>query len=209
MSLDLDVQVLLRSSQVQEINFRLGRIRVSGLGFTALSNLFTDREIRERVHVVANPEVLPPDTEALYRPSGGNTIVVRLPTVMGTLAGRATLLHECTHAQVDLRGIPTNVSAGETVAFVAEAWFLLASAGDNVDKIKPRFAPAFVDIAKDLRARSRPSGRSEAVRTSRGKPVDMTPYQIAVAREIVYQYHRYERGFYEGNGIWGRFYRGE
>lgn len=209
MSLDLDVQVLLRSSQLQEINFRLDRIRVSGLGFTALSNLFTDREIRERVHVVVNPEVLPPDTEALYRPSGGNTIVVRLPTVMATLAGRATLVHECTHAQVDLRGIPTNVPDGEAVAFVAKAWFLLACAGDNVDKIVPRLAPAFVDIARDLRARSRPSGRQEAVRTSRGKPVDMTPYQIAVSREIVLQYYRYERGFYEGNGIWGRFYRGE
>ena len=209
MSLDLDVQALLRSTQVQEINFQLGRIRVSGLGFAALSNLFTDREIRERVHVVVRPGVLRPDTEALYRPSGGNTIVVRLPTVMATLAGRATLVHECTHAQVDLRGIPTSVPEGEAVAFVAKAWFLLASAGDNVDKIAPDFAPAFVDIAKDLRARSRPSGRPEVIRTSRGKSVEMTRYQIAVAREIVLQYYRYERGFYEGNGIWGRFYRGD
>lgn len=208
-SLDLDVQGLLRGNQVQEINFQMDRIRVSGLGFAALSNLFTDRPIRERVHVVVNPNVLGPRTEALYRPSGGNTIVVRSPTVMATLAGRATLVHECTHAQVDLRGLPTNVPAGEAVAFIAEAWFLLACAGDNIDKIVPDFAPAIVDIAKDLRARSRPSGRPEVVRTSRGKPVEMSRYQTAVAHEIVLQYYRYERGFYEGNGIWGRFYRGE
>jgi hypothetical protein len=100
---------------------------------------------------------------------------------MATLAGRAILVHECTHAQVDLRAIPTHAPAGETAAFVAEAWFLLASAGNNIDKIDPGFAPAIVDIAKDLRARSRPSGRQEVIRTSRGMQVEMTPHQIAAA----------------------------
>lgn len=196
MSLDLDIQRLLRSNEVKQINFTMAGIRVSGHGFWELSNCFSDQTMGHRIRVTVRPALVGPHAEAAYDP-GGDKINLRSATVLGTPFGRASVVHECTHAQMDLRGVHTPIRSEEGAAFIAEAWYLLACNLD-VPTASPGFPAEIAAIAADL--------RGQAARAI-GRPVAMTPDQINQARRVMVSF-RYPTGHYHSDGIHGHRYRG-
>src|SRR6476660_7077703 len=153
MSLDLEIQSLLRSNEVKEIDFTMAGIHVSGHGFWELSHCVSDHSLRHRIRVTVRPQLVPSYADAAYDPDE-DKINLRSPTVLATPAGRAAVVHECTHAQIDLRGIATPLRSEEGAAFIAEAWYLQAC-GANIAAITPGLPPDIIAIARDLRAQSR------------------------------------------------------
>lgn len=194
MSLDTDIRDFLRSNDVKQIDFSMSGMRVTGHGYWELSNSFSDDPIRHRARAYSDPRFVG-RYEALYEPMQ-DKIRLRSPDVLDTLEGRATVLHECTHAQLDLRGFPTSVRSNEAAAFVAEAIYMHIC-GAGFDVIDHRLTRELRDIAIDLHRQAR----------STLQTVEMTSEQINISRRVVVSFG-YGTGHYLCNGIRGRRYRG-
>ena len=195
MSLDLEIQSLLRSPQVNEINFNMRGILVTGQGYLELSNCFSDQAIRHRIRVTVRPELVSPGAVAEYLP-GPDKICLRSNMVFQIPVWRSDIVHECTHAQIDLRAVATPIQNEEGAAFIAQAWYMLAS---NVDQawIDQIVTTEIREIATDLRAQS----------LLPGGPVQVSQNQIEVARRMMLQFG-YRSGHYTSNGIRGLRYSG-
>lgn len=194
MSIDLEIRALLLSPQLKEISFSMRGIRVTGPGFAELANCFSDHPIRHRIRVTTRPVLVGPRSIAVYMPDT-NKILLRSDTVLHTVIGRSHVVHELTHAQLDLRGRSTPLRSDESAAFIAEAWYLLASGVSN-DEIDQSVTSGIRTIAADLRNQAQ---------ISRGV-VEVSADQINTARWIMGTF-RYENGHYHYDGIRGRIYR--
>jgi hypothetical protein len=172
--LESDIRELLRSSEVRSINFRLEGAIVSGPGFHELANCFTDRPNGRRIRISVNPAHLWPRSLAAYD-SRHDRLHVRGGDVLDTPGGRALVVHECTHAQSDMRARTLAVRPDEAMARIAMAWYLLAC-GENPTAHVPRLQPDFVELARALRSRAQ-----HAI----GAPVAMTREEIILARRRV------------------------
>ena len=196
MALDLAVQNLLRTNEVKQIDFTMAGIRVSGHGYWELSNCFSDQPIRHRIRVTVRPQIVGPNAQASYAPDI-DKIHLRSLTVLNTLAGRAAVIHECTHAQLDLRALQTPIRAEEGAAFIAEAWYYLAS-GQGAALGASDIPVDIANIAADLRNRSS---------QNTGRPAALTATQINLARAAMGRFG-YRNGHYHSEGIRGHRYRG-
>lgn len=195
MSLDLEIRAFLRTPPVQEINFSMRGIRVTGPGFAVLSVHFSDQPVPQRIGVTVRPELVGAQNDAVYD-SVSDTIHLRSDTVLQTTVGQSHVLHECTHAQIDLRGRGTSIRSEEGAAFIAEAWFLLACgvADAAVDRL---VGAAVRTIAADLRRRFQATGLIP----------ETTADQINSARTAMRD-RGYRNGYYVENGLAGHVYRG-
>jgi len=194
MSLDLEIQALLRSAEVQSINFVMRGIVVSGIGFGEVSNCFSTSPMRHRIRVTVREVLLPRDVEASYDPVH-NKIHLRSATVLHNPLGRGAVVHECTHAQVDLRALGTTpIRSEEGAAFIAHAWYHLAC-GESVVSVAPGFPMAVEPIAIGIRNRVLAGGSQE-----------VTANEINAVRRIVAE--QYPNGHYRSDGIRGRRYSG-
>jgi hypothetical protein len=196
MSLDLEIRALLQTSQVQEINFTMRGIRVTGLGFAVLSTHFSDQTIPQRIRVTVRPELVGPLDDALYD-SREDKINLRSDTVLATAVGRSHVVHECTHAQIDLRGRGTAIRSEEGAAFIAEAWYLLAC-GMRDAKVDGLTSPEIRTIASSLRSQAQTTGGVAEVSAD----------QINIARRVMVGFG-YRSGHYLENGLGGHVFRGE
>ncbi|RKX26158.1 MAG: hypothetical protein DRP47_08630 [Candidatus Zixiibacteriota bacterium] len=196
MALDLAVQNLLRTNELKQINFTMAGIRVSGHGYWQLSNCFSDHPIRHRIRITVRANLVGPRAQAVYAPDI-DKIHLRSLTVLNTLAGRAAVVHECTHAQLDLRAVHTPIRAEEGAAFIAEAWYYLACG--QAAALGASDIPADIaNIATDLRNRSS---------QNTGRPAALTATQINLARAVMRGFG-YQNGHYQSDGIRGHRYRG-
>jgi hypothetical protein len=195
--LDLQIQALLRSNEVKQIAFTMRGIRVTGWGFQELSNRFSDRSIPRRIRVTVRPELVSPTAEAEYVPDT-DKILLRSANVLDTVTGRASVVHECTHAQLDMRGVSTPLRSEEAAAFIAEAWYLLAC----------RVSTAIID--NHVSAEIRQIAQSLRERSNRviGAPVEMTSDEINTARRVMGRFG-YGSGHYTSDGIRGYRYSGD
>jgi len=142
------------------------------------------------------PELVPSGAEAQYDPDN-DKINLRSERVLLTAAGRADVVHECTHAQLDLRAVATPIQSEEGAAFIAGAWYMLASKVDQAE-IDRLVTPEIREIAADLRAHG----------VLPGGPSLVSQDQINTVRRIMLQFG-YRSGHYTSNGIRGRRYHGE
>lgn len=190
---------LLRSPEVHGINFSYpepfsnGRTinrTVTGQKFNELSRLFSDTTIPHRIRVTTNPAIVRIDSEATYD-QYEDKINVRSDTILQTPEGRACFVHECVHALQDWRYFDMRIQLAESMAYIAEAWYLLNSPAGSLN-----------GICRDLRAVSRELRESYG-RQIHGSPVEMTSEQYHRAREAVVNCHHYHTGFYDYNGIRG------
>lgn len=197
MSLDLEIQALLRSAEVTQINFTMRGIVITGTGYRELSDCFSETPIRHRIRVTVREVLVGHRTDAVYRPDN-DKILLRTPDVLDTAQGRSHVVHECTHALMDLRGVSTPIRSEEGAAYVAEAWYLLNSgvAAAEIDRLSHA---EFRTIAEDLRGRT---GGASA-------PAEMTADQINSVRLVIATEFGYGTGHYISDGIRGRIYRGE
>lgn len=195
MSVDLEIQALLRSPQVQEINFTMRGIRVTGAGFAELSTCFSDRTIHRRIRVTVRRELVGPHSFAVYNPDT-DRICLQSNAVLQTAIGRGRVIHECTHAQLDFRRLSTPIRSEEGAAYIAMAWYLLASGVSN-DEIDRHTSRDIRTIAADLRTQFQAIGRA----------VEVSADQINTARRMMAG--AYRTGHYTSDGIRGHVYRGE
>lgn len=182
------VTSVLGSAAVGEINFSMGGITVSAAGFHAVQGLIT-HDVSARPPKILINEITNITFHGflgLYRP-GPDILDLGSLADQSTPAGKATIVHECTHAQVDMRRLQTPILTEEGAAYIAETWYLLA-AGHPVPAGMPL---AFDTIASALRARSRP-----------GQVVAATRAELNDARDAARELG-YESGHYFSNGIRG------
>lgn len=194
MTADIQIQNLLRSQAVQEINFRFRPLNISGHGYRDLSERFANHPIRHRIRVTARPELLSPQALGSYDP-GTDKLLLRSSNVLATARGRSIVVHECTHALMDLRGRSSQIRSEEGAAFIAEAWYLLAI---NEDPTAPEFGlhPDISSIASAVRDRAR------------GTRADMTRAEMATIRRVMRTEYAYGAGRYISDGICGRRFPG-
>lgn len=199
MSLDIEIRDLLRSNEVKQINFIMRGIRISGHGYQALSECFSVAPIAHRIRVTVRPQLVPGRATAQYDPVD-DKINLRSPDVLRTVFGRSVVVHECTHAQLDLRGVTTSIRSDESAAYIAETWYRLASDDSLVAMRNDGIPTDVINVTISLRERAN-RARGAAV-SVRGDEIDLL--RRAMARI------GYSAGHYLGNdGIRGQIYRGE
>lgn len=195
MSLDLEIQGLLRSHEVRQIDFSMRGMRVTGHGYWQLSNCFSDRPISHRIRVSVRPQLVGGRWGAEYDPVA-NKIHLRSPDILNTVSGRALVLHECTHAQFDLRGRQTSIRSEEGAAYVAEAIYMIICRS-HPDEIAQQVTTDIFNVAEDLYFRARETRRTP----------EMAAVQINTVRRAIVGLG-YTTGHYVSDGINGRIYRG-
>ena len=197
MSIDLEIQRLLRTHTVKEINFSADSRRVTGQGFYEVSTHLSDRPMPRRIRVSVNPTHVGRRSVAEYW-SWIDAIMLRSDRVLDTPFGRSTVVHECAHAQFDLRGIDTRMRLEEGAAFVAHTWYLLATG--ELEAVLPiyRIPPGIITVAAAVRQRSLSNnGRLETLTTTEVQTIR------AAAASL-----RIRTGWYHADGINRRIYRG-
>ncbi len=200
MALDIEIQNLLRSSAVQSINFKLGNILITGQGFSALSNCFSDKPIRHRIRVTINPRIVGRGTHASYTPHN-DKIHLRSRLALETVSGRANLIHECTHAQVDLRRTNTNIREEEAAGFIAQAWYYFDT--NNVAIAKKNLPAEIITITSNLYL------QRDSQTESKKEVIVLTRDQINTAKAVMKNNYGYRAGRYTSDGIRGFRYPGD
>ena len=198
MTIDLEVQNLLRSNEVKAIDFTFASLRVTGHGFWELSHRFSDTFMSHRIRVTVRPAIVGRTALAAYDPND-DKLNLRSRDTLSTAAGRGSVVHECTHALMDMRGLQTRIRSEEGAAFIAKAWYLLNANADLYEPGDFNLTGEHVMIAHDLRTRS--------IR-GRGSTVALTGAQVTAVRRSMADIYGYGSGVYTGDGIRGRRFRG-
>ncbi len=167
---------------------------VTGHGYWQLSNYFSDGPIPHRVRVLVRPAVVGRRSNAHY---DRDVIRVKSADVLRTLSGRATVVHECTHAQFDLRALHSPIRSEEGAAFIAKAIYMLACNAD-IQEIDDAVTSEIREIAESVLA---------SYRITRST-VQLTQDEIDIVRRVMVHDFRYRNGHYTNNGISGQIYRG-
>src|SRR5579871_6829950 len=119
--MDVKTKILetLNSDAAKQVSFKIENIQINGrTDYPMIANM-----IREgKIQVVQTPLKSPDEGE--YRPD-------RATILVGMTTYDDLMIHECTHAIQDVRGIPTNRLASEAVAYVAQLMYRLKK--NNID----------------------------------------------------------------------------
>lgn len=112
---------ILNSQAAQSINFAIGPYRITGASYLKVAAALLTGDIA----VDVNPSRLKPDQGAMYLP-GENEFVVRTAALTATLVQRMTVVHESTHAAIDIQGFryDDTWSDNEAAAYVAGALYM-------------------------------------------------------------------------------------
>ncbi|MEM9501197.1 MAG: hypothetical protein AAF941_05070 [Pseudomonadota bacterium] len=195
--LDLDIQQLLRSADVSQINFQMAGLTVNGQGYRQVSDCLSDRPMRHRLRVTVNPAIVGHQALASYDPED-DKLNVRSSDILGTPQGRAQVVHECTHAQCDLRRRSSAILDEEGAAFVAEGWYLLAIGEDISDPVF-NLSTNVQQIVRDVYRR--------AQQASAGQQVRIIGQQRNNLRGFMRRGYGYGSGHYRSDGIRGQRFR--
>ncbi len=179
--LNIRVAGLLLSNRVQSIAFYFGHVHVLPEYFRRVAQGLIDG----RIQIQVDPTQLPNDAEAFYKDLE-NILIFRTNDILQSPAGRAKVVHECSHAAADSRRKSTAIRHEEAAAFICEAWYLdddgIDADGDH------NVSDVFFDIARALKGRS-------------GTPPAATGSEINDAREEIALVYGYENGFNRNDGF--------
>ena len=186
------MEELLLSKRVQEINFDFGSVLVHAVRYREIAKMFVKKLGDKGIHTVVHPaHLISEESEAMYY-SAHDSMYFKSSTVLNDEGGRATAVHEATHALCDYRGRTTAIRSEEGACFLAEALYLLSKT-DGVATSEDVPLKVF-DIAADIRTRARRTAGPVALRSS-----EINAIRLEMARL------GYENGHYdEHKGIAGR-----
>ncbi|MEY1555471.1 hypothetical protein AB3Y40_07520 [Yoonia sp. R2331] len=173
---------LLISPAVQTINFRLGHVHVFPSHFRAVSDALRDG----RVAVNFEPARLTAEGSDAEYDSGANAFAFASDGVLDTALGRATAIHEASHAGADFLKKGTAIRQEEGAAFICEAWYLLNTGVDPASSDVPANTIA---AARAMRDRCLPS-----------VPVNASANEINTVRRDMAN-RGYENAFYGNDGF--------
>jgi hypothetical protein len=126
-----DVVDTLNSYFVSQMNFRIERVHVSPQNYDEVRVLIEDGDI---------PVVEGTASNAYYNPHT-NILTTQNASPPADIDGRALLLHECTHAIVDVKKYDITRLTNETAAYIAQHTYLLLA--NPHYKVSPNNAPWF------------------------------------------------------------------
>lgn len=173
---------LLLSDKVQNISFYFGHVHVLPQYFREVAGALVDG----RITVSVDPTAIPAGFDAKYH-GRLNRMFVKENGILATPAGRATVVHEASHAVADSRGKDTAIRQEEAAGFVCEAWYLdscgIDSLGDH------NVSEAFFSIATALKSRAKP-----------GSPAAATASEINDGRAEAASYG-YKNDYYRNDGF--------
>lgn len=172
--------VFLQSDHVQSINFRFGHVHVFPSHFRAVADAILDGTLK----VAYDPVGLAADGSLAEYDSGTNTFKFQNRQILSTPAGRATAVHEASHAVADFRNGDTAIRHEEGAAHICEGWYLLNSGG-STGGLPSNVAAA----AAAMRARA-----------AHGTPVHATGSEINSVRRDMARLG-YENAFYDNDGF--------
>ncbi len=193
------IHSLLRSPEVRGINFSYNEPlgshtltrTVTGQKFDQLSRLFSDTPIPHRIRVTTNAAIVQRDSDATYD-QYEDKVNVRSDSVLQTPEGRACFVHECVHALQDWRYFDMRIQLAESMAYIAQAWYLLnCRPGCSLNSC----TADIIAVARELRD-------SYGMQNS-GAPVAMTRAQYLRVRQTIIGDYHYRTGYYDYNGIRG------
>ncbi len=173
---------LLVSPAVQAISFRFGHVHVLPEHFRAVAEGLRDGTLS----VTFNPVALAASGSLAEYDSGPNTFSFQSDRVLESAQGRATAIHEASHAVADFRVGDTAIRHEEGAAHICEAWYLL-----NIGENPAAALPANV-VAAATAMRSRAA--------SGGRPVRATASEINSVRRDMANLG-YENAFYDNDGF--------
>ncbi|RVT85241.1 hypothetical protein DXV76_05570 [Rhodobacteraceae bacterium CCMM004] len=127
------IAALLMTPVVQSIQFRFGYYKRTAKDWTAMAEALMQRRVRVRVDAAAVTDI-GDQTAAFYEPWGRDgvprdTIVFPNHDTLSTPVGRATAIHECSHAIRDMRGGPDARLHDESAAYICGIWYQFATEG--------------------------------------------------------------------------------
>lgn len=132
---------------------------------------------------------------ARYAPHG-DKINVRSSNILDTVRGRASFVHECVHALQDWRKIDMRRTVAESLAYVAETWYLLNTTVSFNSLTDPP-TDVLVDVARELIQLYGAQNWSSSANSS---PVAMTSQQYSRVRQSVIRDYSHRTGFYDFDG---------
>lgn len=147
MSLDLRTQTVVNifrhyPAAIQKINFMLGGLKISPEGYGEIARLIETEDIPVVSLMQSDNDVV-----AHYDPQK-NTLALRSSQI-GAHGARSWVIHECTHALVDLQCVMASQVEHECAAFIAQTMFLLtvapAEVAGSTDKLIQSAAWIVVD----------------------------------------------------------------
>ena len=172
------MEALLLSARVQQINFDFGSVLVHAEHYREIAKMFVKKLGDKGIHTIIHPaHLISEKAEAMYY-SGTDTMYFESSYLLNDEGGRATAVHEATHAVCDYRGRTTAARSEEGACYLAEALYLL-SKGDGVVSSDDVPEPVF-DIAIDVRSRARGMSAPVALRASEINAIRMEMAKLGI-----------------------------
>ncbi len=137
---------ILRTRPCLDIRFSIAGITLMGYGYGYIADMLA----LDSVHVaIGNTGGF---TATYDNKSNTITFGTRNPADLGTVDGRGTVIHECTHAVIDAVAKGRSVAYGddEVAAYLAQTVYSL-NAGDKINKVGPVAGPLYA-VASKIRA---------------------------------------------------------
>ena len=152
------IVALLRSAAVQKISFVAEAVRVTPQGYQQVADALADGTI-----AISERATLPHDFSAGYVPAR-NLLLIKPTLDLANVRVRALVVHEMTHAQIDLMRLPVSRglhrTEGEGVAYIAQALYIFNFDGDTHNTPNTL---RFFRVAEAIRQKISASARSPAV----------------------------------------------
>ena len=123
MSLHEDTIALLRSREVQRINFRFDSIRVYGSGFDAVARAIEHGRIQIAGMVSRVPGALLCQYAHSVGPNRVNRLLIDTALDFNAAFEAQLVVHEATHALMDYHATPLGLLDSEATAYVAGAFY--------------------------------------------------------------------------------------
>jgi outer membrane protein OmpA-like peptidoglycan-associated protein len=146
---DFDVLQALGDSKLQRLDYWVDNIHIRGEAYMRLFDLVD----RQQILVVSGDNPARAEYDAKT-----DTITTQKAESPANLTNRAVLLHESTHALVDMERITTTWHANEACAYITEGMYLLLSTNDPQPFNKAFISGSVIPWIRAKRLDSAPGG---------------------------------------------------
>jgi hypothetical protein len=123
------IVALLKGVDVQKISFIGEAVSITPQGYMQVADALADGTIR-----IVERTTLPHDFSAGYVPKH-NLLLIKPGLDLTTVRVRGLIVHEMTHAQIDLMGLPVSRglhrTEGEGLSYIAQVLYIFNSDGDT------------------------------------------------------------------------------
>ena len=179
------VITVLSTPEVAKIKFTLGPITISPFSFKQV----TDTIQNDKIKVVFSAKL--PANVAKYRYTH-NTLFLGFRTTGGSVDKEALIIHECTHAALDIAGKAVMVSHCEAAGYVAQCLYFYYK--NETELSKPGVKPTFPSPTLNEAWKVAEKARDNEVLSD----TDIEPLLQEIAKNPLYKSRHAQQEPYDG-----------